>query len=235
MTGRIGSYRSYLRLDRLLALQYPVTPEADARTRAGENFFIICHQASELCASQIFVDLDCAATMARAGDWASARTCVTRAVALVRLARSHLTMLLYLPVTDFHGFRDALSGSSGAESEQFTALLLVSRHPNVRAIKHSLAAALPAIALDAPHQEGACEHDACATARAVRALIAGAAMWRRRHARIARHFIGDLPGTGGTSGVSYLLRAEPGDDDTADGGKAKRVTSPVNSRRQAVR
>lgn len=237
MTCQAGSYSAYLRLDSLLSLQHPLTPAADARTRTAENFFIVCHQASELCASQIFLDLECAAEAARAGDWGTARVCVTRAVALVSLARSHLTTLLYLPVPDFHRFRDGLMGVSGAESEQFTALLVVSRHPAIRSIERSLAAVLPSVAPQGAHPEGACRHDACVTARALDSLIAEAATWRRRHARIARHFIGNMPGTGGTSGVSYLLREDragaadgtAGDGDT--GGRANWITSAISSRR----
>jgi tryptophan 2,3-dioxygenase len=236
VTGRAGSYRSYLCLDQLLSLQVPLTPAADIGTRTAEHFFIVCHQASELCAAQVFLDLAGAARTAQVGDWATASASTTRAAALVRLARSQLTALLYLPVADFHRFRDILTGASGAESEQFTALLRISAHPDVQAVQRRLPAALPA---SGAHREGTCRHDACATDRALRALIAGAAAWRRRHAQIARHFIGDLPGTGGTSGVSYLLREEgaagaargPADE----GGNASRVTSAISSRRHAVR
>lgn len=206
MTGQAGTYRSYLQLNWLLSLQCPLTPAGEASTWTAEHFFIVCHQASELWAKQIFLDLEHAAAAARSGDWAAAQISLTRAAALVTVVRQTLTTLLYLPVPDFHRFRDRLAGTSGAESEQFRTLLQGSRHPGVRSLQQSLAAAWPALPEGAPHAEGTCPHEECATARALRSLVAGIAVWRRRHAVIARHFIGSLPGTGGTSGVSYLLR-----------------------------
>jgi tryptophan 2,3-dioxygenase len=206
MAGRVGSYPSYLGLDELLSLQQPATPQSDARIWAAERFFIVCHQTSELWVSQIFVDLAGANGSAEAGDWAASRVSLTRASSLVALLHRNLTELLYLPVEDFLRFRDALDGTSGAESRQFVALLGGPSHPAVLSIAAAVAAALPTVAPDVPHPEEECTHDVCAVAAALDALLSSIGIWRRLHAQVALHFIGDLPGTGGTSGVRYLLR-----------------------------
>jgi tryptophan 2,3-dioxygenase len=231
MTGQAGTYRAYLQLGWLLSLQCPVTPAGDASTRTAEHFFITCHQASELWAKQIFLDLDHAAAAARSGDWSAAQVSLTRAAALVTMVRQTLTTLLYLPVADFHRFRDRLAGTSGAESEQFNTLLQASRLQPVRSLQRSLAVALPP---EGAHAEGSCPHEECATARALRSLVAGVAVWRRRHAVIARHFIGSLPGTGGSTGVSYLLRDSGASRPSARPGRRHPAVRPP-ARRAAAR
>lgn len=200
------SYAAYLRLNHLLRLQRPHTPELDARTWASEHFFIVIHQTSELWATQIFIDMTGAARCAEAGDWETANVSLTRATALVALVARNLTALRCMPVADFLSFRAALGTASGAESRQFTTLLRCSRQPTVRSIRASLAAALPAVTAEGPHEARSCEHAECATARALESLLDGVTKWRRTHSEIARHFIADLPGTGGTTGLSYLMR-----------------------------
>lgn len=213
MTGQIrqlaATYAGYMRLDGLLALQHPRTPAMDAATWASEHFFIVCHQASELWATQILIDISGAARSAEAGDWEFAVVALTRACALVDLVRQSLTSLLCMPVADFMRFRGALEGASAAESRQFAALLRCAREPAVQSLRASLATALPATAPGGKHGCGSCRHAECAAARALESLLDEVRDWRRMHAEIARHFIADLPGTGGTSGVSYLVR----DDD----------------------
>jgi tryptophan 2,3-dioxygenase len=200
------SYAAYLRLNQLMTLQRPQTSKQDARTWAAEHFFIVFHQTSELWATQIFIDIAGAARCAEAGDWETASVFLTRASALVALVARNLSALRCMPVADFLSFRAALGDASGAESVQFSALLRCSRQPTVRSIRASLAAALAAAAPDGVHEARPCNHAVCATARALEALLEGVGKWRRTHSQIARHFIADLPGTGGTTGVRYLMR-----------------------------
>ncbi len=206
MSVRVLSYASYLLLDRLLSLQQPLTPRANPGIRTAERFFIVSHQVSELLASQVFADLAEAARSAQRGEWAGARVCLTRAAASVLLLQRTLVDFLHLPVEDFLAFRGALDGASGAQSRQFADLLRGARHPLVRAVTAELCDALPRVAPSGPHRPGECAHEECAAAGALDALVAGVSTWRRLHAEIAQHFIGALPGTGGTTGVEYLLR-----------------------------
>jgi tryptophan 2,3-dioxygenase len=208
MRSRVGSYASYIELDGLLSLQHPATARSERRIWSAERFFIICHQTSELWASQILLDLADATASAESGDWAALRVSLARAGSLTSLLEHNLTEFLYLPVRDFLRFRDALEGTSGAESVQFTDLLAGPRHPAVRATADAISAALPTAGPGAPHAQGTCTHELCAAAVALDSLLAGIRTWRRLHAQVAAHFIGDLPGTGGTSGVRYLLRRD---------------------------
>jgi len=130
---------------------------------------------------------------------------------IVMLSRN-LIQLTHLPVEDFLRFRDALEGASGAESEQLRMLLRGRRLPAVRRLQAHLAQALPAVGGDAPHPPDTCEHAECAVAYALDDCLDGIATWRVLHAEIARHFIGDRRGTGGTSGVDYLLQKIAADD-----------------------
>ncbi len=190
MTGQIrqlaATYAGYMRLDGLLALQHPRTPAMDAATWASEHFFIVCHQASELWATQILIDISGAARSAEAGDWEFAVVALTRACALVDLVRQSLTSLLCMPVADFMRFRGALEGASAAESRQFAALLRCAREPAVQSLRASLATALPATAPGGKHGCGSCP------ARRVRGRpCAGVAA--RRGARLAANARGDRP------------------------------------------
>jgi tryptophan 2,3-dioxygenase len=196
------SYTSYLQIPSILSVQRPLTPRADEDTWAAERFFIVCHQTSELWLSQVFVDMQQAASRAELGDWQGVRVPLERAISMVQLLTAHLAQLTYLPRDCFMRFRIALNGASGADSKQFQELLFGPYHPQLSRIKTSLAQANPA----APHSPGACDHARCAAAAMLKALIAGIVAWREMHAKVTGYLIGDLPGTGGTEGVAYLLK-----------------------------
>ncbi|RJL27206.1 tryptophan 2,3-dioxygenase family protein [Bailinhaonella thermotolerans] len=212
------SYRSYLALERILAAQRPVTPREDPGIWAAERFFIVCHQASELWASQILVDLEEAGRLAGFGDWEAASAVVLRAAATAGLLSRTLAHLGRLPAESFLAFRGALEGASGAESEQFRGLLRGRRHGPVRRLRAGLRAALPAAGEGAPHRPPDCGHAVCACDAALEAYLGAITAWRGLHAKVAYRFIGDRPGTGGTEGVGHLLRrivadaGEEGDD-----------------------
>ncbi|MBV8882444.1 MAG: hypothetical protein JO235_00365, partial [Chroococcidiopsidaceae cyanobacterium CP_BM_RX_35] len=53
------------------------------------------------------------------------------------------------------------------------------------------------------HPSG-CLCDECGVAEALSLLLDGIALWRHLHLIIAKEFIGNLPGTGGTIGYKYL-------------------------------
>lgn len=198
------TYESYLRLPDLLAAQAPLTPRGDGVTWAAERFFIVCHQASELWAGQVLADLGEAAALADRGDFAAARGLLVRATSIVELLSAHLRAMYQLPREAFLRFRGALDGASGAQSAQMRELLLGERQPDLRGIRLAVEDGLGRLDLDGPHPAGWCPHGACALAHEMEAFLAAVAAWRRLHVQVARHFIGDLPGTGGTAGVRYL-------------------------------
>lgn len=189
MTGR--SYGSYLKLGELLAAPEPTTPREHTEVWLSERFFIVCHQTSELWVSQVLADLGHAGELAERGEFAAASEVVLRARSIVELLCRHLVQLTHLDKEHFLTFRPALDGASGAESEQFNELLRGRENDRVRRLE--AAAALAADDQAAPATE------------AVQAFLDAVSAWRWLHVRVARQFNGRNRGTGGTTGVDYLL------------------------------
>jgi tryptophan 2,3-dioxygenase len=202
------TYASYLSLPNLLGAQAPLTPGTDPVTRTAERFFIVCHQASELWASQVLADLAQAASMANVRDWRQVGVGFARSASIVELLTEHLARLMLLPTECFLRFRTALDGASGADSVQMNELLRGRHQRHVRRVQEVLEEVLPALGPGAPHPRARCAHGECHCAQALDAFGMAVSGWRSLHVRVARHFIGDLPGTGGTSGVDYLLGRE---------------------------
>jgi tryptophan 2,3-dioxygenase len=213
MTEAPLSYRSYLRLDQILDAQRPCSSTSDRTTWGAERFFIVCHQTSELWVSQVLLDLEDAGRLAAEGNWPDTARSLARAASMIVMLGRNLMQFTHLPVEDFHRFRNELEGASGAESEQFDTLLSGRRMPAVLRIQTHLARALPGVGADAPHPADTCEHAECAAAHGLDDCLDGITAWRVLHASIARHFIGGSRGTGGTTGVDYLLK-----NIAADGG-----------------
>jgi len=203
MTGHL-TYSSYLHLPELLATTRPNAACDDSMTWAGERYFIICHQSSELWLSQILVDLGESARFSQEGAWSHSTRRLWRVSSMVELLIQQLGRLVYLSRADFQRFRPSLQGASGAQSAQCLEVLQIADQPDIRAIGVNLAVVLADHGLDRPHQLGACRHDSCGAAHAVDHLIATVGDWRRLHLQVARHFIGDSPGSGGSDGVAYL-------------------------------
>jgi tryptophan 2,3-dioxygenase len=123
---------------------------------------------------------------------------------MVVLLVDHLVQLGHLPKDSFLRFRPALEGASGAESKQGGELVRGARHVHVLAIRAALRAARthPGTVHTAD-----CLGPVCAVSAGLDGLLVAIGDWRSEHLKIATHFIDDLPGTGGTSGVAYLRKA----------------------------
>ncbi len=201
------SYASYINVPALLSSQKPMTAVDDHLTWGAERFFIVCHQTSELWASQILSDVEQAT--ARCGTpaaWRDVCALLTRAAGMALMLSRTIEQLVYLPKDQFLRFRVALQGTSASQSGQFQQLLRIAegRHPHVNGITAALETGPGDQPGDPERRESHALRRACAEASStlVRALV----IWRRLHLEIARHFIDDRPGTGGTSGIDHLLR-----------------------------
>jgi tryptophan 2,3-dioxygenase len=207
MSRERRSYASYIQLAALLSSQQPATPPEEALTWGAERFFIICHQTSELWLSQILNDLAHAARLATIQDWSGARTPLIRAASLTLMLSRTIEQLAYLcPPSAFLRFREALAGASAIESRQLQEMLQLSggRHPDQRTIEAALAAPSCSAEPASPGPQRKRSSDERAVANALGFLVRGVAIWRQFHLEVARYFIRDLPGTGGTSGIDYL-------------------------------
>jgi tryptophan 2,3-dioxygenase len=226
------SYAAYVRLSAVLSSQVPLSPREDASTWAAERFFIVSHQTSELWLSQILIDFRYAADAADADRWPSAAELLTRPACLTLLLSEHLRQLrLLCPREAFLKFRPALGSTSASESSQFqeTFLILRGQHPRAQAIERAFLAQNRCGWDRMPSHYVGCAHDECLAAEALRILIGGLAAWRRLHVQVAAHFIGDRPGTGGTTGVAYLV------EHLNDGGESCEETSLDQLRTDGIR
>jgi len=198
-------YAGYLRIDDLLELQHPLTPEAH-----DELLFVIVHQSYELWFKLILHELAKARAELAAGRPQAAVAPLQRTAAVDRLLLAHLDVLETMSPDGFLEFRDPLAPASGFQSEQFRAIEAES--PRVydafaaaAELPHDHDERLRALAdlyrdhLDDPGRtllhllaELLVDHDE---------LIA---LWRHHHTLMAAREIGSRHGTGGSRGVEYL-------------------------------
>ncbi|MFF8919349.1 tryptophan 2,3-dioxygenase family protein [Streptomyces sp. NPDC015032] len=208
------TYKDYLRVDTLLSLQVPRTRDtADTAVVLAEHFFIVAHQTCELWLKQIIADLGAAAN-ALSPELGSdepelSAEFLQRATELFRVLHEQLLTLEKLPLRLFAEFRPYLDTASGAESVQFRSLTdLLGDDADPGRLYEAFCAATahrgtsPAEVCRAGVQTGV--HHRIAELL----LDIGNAYWRWKVAHLAlmSRTLGDLPGTGGTSGASYLAQ-----------------------------
>jgi tryptophan 2,3-dioxygenase/ribonuclease HI len=198
-------YAGYLRINDLLELQHPLTPEAH-----DELLFVIVHQSYELWFKLILHELRKARGELEAGRAQGAIGPLQRTAAIDRLLLAHLDVLETMSPDGFLEFRDPLAPASGFQSEQF------------RAIEAESPLVYDAFVAAAGLPDG---HDERLTAlaelyrdhlgdpaRTVLHLVAEllvdhdelVALWRHHHTLMAAREIGSRHGTGGSRGVEYL-------------------------------
>ncbi|MFC5290128.1 tryptophan 2,3-dioxygenase family protein [Actinokineospora guangxiensis] len=206
------TYSDYLKLDILLATQEP-RMSADERRPAtlSEHFFIVAHQACELWLKQAIGDIGAATRALRPRDGESdaelAAELLERVCEVLNVLLGQLVVLERLPVRHFAEFRHSLGTASGAESEQFEELgRLLGDGDGSEVLFHAFKAAI--------ERRGLSLTDVCrlGPGAGVHHRIAESLMsiadrywrWKITHLSIISKLIGDLPGTGGTSGLAYL-------------------------------
>src|SRR5467141_2686727 len=205
------TYVGYLRLEQILNAQHPVVPdEQGPAVRAAEHFFIVTHQAFELWFKQLLLDLADAAVLLPppTSDVELALDHLQRAKAVLRLLVQQMVLFDHLSPRSFLAFRPYLGSASGSESGQFRDVqkALGLRGPGTSPIYQAFVAALTEANLsleDAYRQPSA----AGALYRVAEALVGiSEEFWQlcAVHVQVAERTIGQKPGTGGTSGASYL-------------------------------
>lgn len=190
------TYASYLRLDELLSLQHPLTPADQSELVDSERLFIVVHQASETLLSQVLVDLR-HVDDGRCGDGCLSRR-VERASRLVDALAGQVRLLHQtLPQEDFLRFRDRFGTASGLDSAQFKELFTLVK----RLTEQDVGDRSPEMA------------------RALGELKAAGLRWRSTHLELVGDMLGNLRGTGDTSGAGFL--AARLDDASATEGPAE--------------
>lgn len=138
------SYGGYLRLDRLLAAQQPLSPAPD------EMLFIIQHQTTELWMKLVIHELRSAMAALRADRLPEALRTLGRVGRVLEHMNDAWDVLRTMTPSEFAVFRDGLGQSSGFQSWQYRAIefLVGNRNPGllrVHADRPDDAAALAAI------------------------------------------------------------------------------------------
>jgi tryptophan 2,3-dioxygenase len=220
------SYRSYLALDELLALQRPQSKPV----HPDELLFIVVHQASELWFKAILHELDGLVASLEKFDAGRALWHLTRVNAMMRIVASQLTSLEFLPPQRFVQFRKFLGTSSGSQSVQFRALEAASglREPHFIQVLEEHGPIPPLVQqylsreplqnlfmrlLD--REKATVEQLYIGPGPTVLFFLAEAllqyeqlfAEWRFKHVQLVERVIGpDAGGTGGTLGARYLQK-----------------------------
>ena len=203
--GQPTEYAGYLRIDDLLRLQQPLTPEAH-----DELLFIIVHQSYELWFKLILHELAAAREALEGGRPQTAIRPLQRTAAIDRLLLEHLDVLEPMGPDGFLEVRYPLAPASGFQSAQFRAIERESPRlydafaacaglPDDPRERVTALAELYRDHLDDPRRallyqvaELLVDHDE---------LVA---LWRHHHTLMAAREIGSRHGTGGSRGVEYL-------------------------------
>jgi tryptophan 2,3-dioxygenase len=227
-------YSTYLKINDLLTLQVPLTPEAP-----DELLFIVVHQSYELWFKVIIDELRRANDALWSNEPWNATSHLQRMVAIEDLLIQHLRVLETMSPEGFLEFRDPLDPASGFQSLQFRAIEFLSGGGNRAMLSFRLfddqqrhwlqevseaPSLLGGFEFSLRHALGA--DDETPTLDVVRALyldhrspVTSAlhkvselmmdhderlAMWRHQHMLMAGRQIGRRPGTGGSEGMAYL-------------------------------
>ncbi|MFE2377530.1 tryptophan 2,3-dioxygenase family protein [Streptomyces sp. NPDC059398] len=207
------TYAAYLKLDDLLKLQEPRTPEddADLTTVLSEQFFIVSHQTCELWLKQILGDLAAVEgnflTMTTA-DMERSVDLLYRAGELLRLLHEQLMALERLPLEDFAQFRRYLGTASGAQSSQSHELeRVLGSGRRSGSLFLAFRAGLERIGADLEEIVGA-GVEAGSFHRVVEAMLRvgnGYFQWKIGHVALVMKMLGEQRGTAGTSGTAHLM------------------------------
>ncbi|HEX6740494.1 MAG TPA: tryptophan 2,3-dioxygenase family protein [Sphingomicrobium sp.] len=228
------TYADYLKLDRLLSAQQPLSDLHD------EMLFIVIHQTKELWMKQLLHELDLAIGLIREDRFAEAYKAMARISRIQAVMTLSWDVLSTLTPVDYLKFRNVLGTSSGFQSAQFREIefRLGLKEPNFvnhydegseeqERLRRALAApSLREAAIDALARAGFELGD-----RSVEALAAAwlevyrdadrwfelyelaeklvdiddaLAAWRHKHVLTVERIIGNKPGTGGSAGAPYL-------------------------------
>ena len=253
LTDRL-SYAGYLRLDRILTAQSPLSGAASTPARHDEMLFIIQHQTSELWMKLMIHELRAAIAFVQQERLDACFKILARVKLIQKQLFEQWAVLETLTPSEYEAFRPALGSSSGFQSAQYRALefLLGNKQPAMvdvfsydPAAPDELNAILNAPSLydeflrhlsrrGLPVPESACERDWAQPREADPRIVAvfkivyddperwwdayemaeklvdveeSFQLWRFRHLKTVERIIGYKPGTGGSSGVTFLKRA----------------------------
>ena len=116
------TYAGYLRLDRLLSAQQPLSGNAGAPPRHDEMLFIIQHQTSELWMKLMIHELKAAIRHVQADELAPCFKILSRVKLIQKQLFEQWAVLETLTPSEYEAFRPVLGQSSGFQSSQYRAI-----------------------------------------------------------------------------------------------------------------
>ena len=225
MTAKALTYTSYLRVDELLALQSPRSPEPEH----DELLFIVIHQVYELWFKQLLHEAARLQRALTAGNAWEALHTLARIRSILKTAVAQVDILETMTPLSFAGFRHRLESASGFQSAQFReweAVLgrrdpgMLTPHPPGPArdriegamSRPSLYESFLEFVGVAPGQDPVPALEAIYADDATKAMVCermidldeGVQEWRYRHVKMVERTIGSKSGTGGSTGTGYL-------------------------------
>ena len=121
LTNRL-TYAGYLRLDRILSAQEPLSGTASAPPRHDEMLFIIQHQTSELWMKLAIHELKAARSFVQQDRLDATFKILARVKLIQKQLFEQWAVLETLTPSEFEAFRPTLGSSSGFQSAQYRAL-----------------------------------------------------------------------------------------------------------------
>jgi tryptophan 2,3-dioxygenase len=222
------TYGSYLKLEELLSLQQPRSegPEHD------ELLFIVIHQVYELWFKELLHEFDRVRRLLEADEPHRAQHTFKRILTILKVMVAQLDILETMTPLEFLSFRQRLEAASGFQSDQFRQIEFLLGKKSEQAIQRFPAGSRAREALTRRLQEPTLwdgfllylaregyqvsdlqpilieiyrrdPKNAELCERLVD-LDEGLQEWRYRHVKMVERTIGVKPGTGGSSGASYL-------------------------------
>ena len=116
------TYAGYLRLDRLLSAQQPLSGTADEPPRHDEMLFIIQHQTSELWMKLMIHELRAAIGYVQGDQLAASFKTLARIKLIQKQLFEQWAVLETLTPSEYETFRPVLGQSSGFQSPQYRAI-----------------------------------------------------------------------------------------------------------------
>ncbi len=117
------TYRTYLKIDELLALQQGVSVDPDTgEPEHDETLFIIIHQVYELWFKQVLHELDHVIARLGADRIGSAQHHLKRVLKILKTLVGQIDVLETMTPLEFASFRSFLANASGFQSAQFREL-----------------------------------------------------------------------------------------------------------------
>jgi tryptophan 2,3-dioxygenase len=221
-------YAAYAGIDALHTLQHPRSKEPSERT------FIVATQVMELLFAQLRVEWTGAQHALRADDPAGATAALRRGLGVQDVLVGSWELLATMTPVEFSAFRPYLGEASGFQSFSYLhlefllgnrserLLALYAGHPKVHAelaetlhgpsLDEDAAALLARRGLVGPEAWATVYGDpAYADLQLLGELLLDVAervtRWRQRHYSSVKRTMGAKPGTGGSSGLSWLRKA----------------------------